>query len=252
MELEAEVGIGETDLAISVTRTTSSPTTSSAFQRSLRYPVFASSVITIRQYASTILPLSRNYPASTLLLALLLAVERPSRGFQSRCGEAEDQSQPANHAEDSAYRLGSPVLTKRMRFLPTTGMEFLPTTGVLGDAPRTVENWVHRFERSGFAGLTEGERPGRPSRLGPEQLAEMETALRQTPGAAGVEGGGVWDGKTLSRYLDQQFGVDLKARQWQERKAAHQDRLDLACIEKEGRAVTSYTKGTDTQQAPAK
>ncbi len=99
--------------------------------------------------------------------------------------------------------------------LVAQGISCREAAGVLGDAPRTVENWVHRFERSGFAGLTEGERPGRPSRLSQEQIAEMETALRQTPRAAGVEGGGVWDGKTLSRYLDQKFGVDLKARQCQ-------------------------------------
>jgi hypothetical protein len=30
-----------------------------------------------------------------------------------------------------------------------------------------------------------------------------------------VEDGGVWDGKTLSRYLEQKFGVELKARQCQ-------------------------------------
>jgi transposase len=99
--------------------------------------------------------------------------------------------------------------------LVAQGISCREAAGVLGDAPHTVENWVHRFERSGFAGLTEGERPGRPSRLSQEQVAEMETALRQTPRAAGIEGGGVWDGKTLSRYLDQKFGVDLKARQCQ-------------------------------------
>jgi len=87
--------------------------------------------------------------------------------------------------------------------------------GVLGDAPRTVENWVHRFETDGLAGLTEGERPGRPSRLNPTQMAEVESALRQTPTESGIEGGGVWDGKTLSRYLEHKFGVELKARQCQ-------------------------------------
>ena len=35
---------------------------------------------------------------------------------------------------------------------------------LLGDAPRSVENWVHRFEARGFAGLLEGQRAGRPSR----------------------------------------------------------------------------------------
>lgn len=95
------------------------------------------------------------------------------------------------------------------------GVSCREAAGVLGDAPRTVENWVHQFEKRGFAGLTEGERPGRPSRLNAAQLARVENALRQTPAECGVEGGGVWDGKTLSRYLQQQFGVELKARQCQ-------------------------------------
>lgn len=95
------------------------------------------------------------------------------------------------------------------------GISCREAAGLLGDAPRTVENWVHRFERQGWAGLTETERPGRPARLSPAQLAKVETALRQTPAEAGVEGGGVWDGKTLSRYLEQKFAVELKARQCQ-------------------------------------
>jgi transposase len=95
------------------------------------------------------------------------------------------------------------------------GISCREAAGVLGDAPRTVENWVHRFEKSGFAGLLEGQRPGRPSRLNGDQLATVESALRKTPREVGVQGGGVWDGKTLSGYIAQNFGVDLKTRQCQ-------------------------------------
>ncbi len=41
---------------------------------------------------------------------------------------------------------------------------------LLGDAPRSVEYWVHRYEREGLSGLNEGERSGRPGRL-----SEMES-----------------------------------------------------------------------------
>jgi transposase len=95
------------------------------------------------------------------------------------------------------------------------GISCREAAGVLGDAPRTVENWVHRFETDGLAGLTEGQRPGRPSRLTAAQIAQVERVLRQTPVEAGVQGGGLWDGKTLSRYLEQKLGVELKARQCQ-------------------------------------
>jgi transposase len=34
---------------------------------------------------------------------------------------------------------------------------------------RTVQRWVKRSEARGFAGLREGQRPGRPSQLSPQQ-----------------------------------------------------------------------------------
>jgi len=85
---------------------------------------------------------------------------------------------------------------------------------LLGDAPRAVEYWVHRFDEHGFAGLLNGERCGRPSRLTSPQLAIVQTALRQPPSAAGLSGG-LWDGKTLSAFLGRRFGVKLKVRQCQ-------------------------------------
>jgi transposase len=99
--------------------------------------------------------------------------------------------------------------------LVAQGLSCREAAGILGDSPRAVENWAHRFEKSGFAGLTEGGRSGRPSRLSPAQLAKTQAALRQTPQEAGVSGGGVWDGKTLSRYLEEKLDVNLKARQCQ-------------------------------------
>ena len=39
------------------------------------------------------------------------------------------------------------------------GMTFPQAAAVLGDAPRTVEYWVRRFETDGFVGLADGERP---------------------------------------------------------------------------------------------
>ena len=46
--------------------------------------------------------------------------------------------------------------------LVAQGMSCRQVSELLGDAPRTVAYWVHRFERDGLGGLTEEERPGRP------------------------------------------------------------------------------------------
>ena len=85
---------------------------------------------------------------------------------------------------------------------------------MLGDAPRSVEYWVQRFERRGLAGLEEGERSGRPRRLDDRQLAAVDRVLRQSPREVGMPTN-LWDGKTLSAWMEQQYGVELGVRQCQ-------------------------------------
>ena len=48
---------------------------------------------------------------------------------------------------------------------------------LLGDAPRSVEYWVHRFQQKGLAGLQEGEHAGRPGRLDEKQMAAINRAF---------------------------------------------------------------------------
>lgn len=50
---------------------------------------------------------------------------------------------------------------------------------LLGVSPRSVHDWVHRFEAKGFAGLAEGERSGRASRLSGQQLTQIAAVLRE-------------------------------------------------------------------------
>src|SRR6202162_3818458 len=73
--------------------------------------------------------------------------------------------------------------------LVAEGLTCPEVANLLGDAPRTVEYWVHRFDAHGFAGLAEGERAGRPGRLSDPKMKVVESALRQPPAAAGLPGG---------------------------------------------------------------
>ena len=98
--------------------------------------------------------------------------------------------------------------------LVAQGMSWSQVAHLLGDAPRTVEYWVRRFEEAGLAGLTEGERAGRPPRLNEQQLEEIGRILREAPTAAGLEAN-LWDGRTLSFYLEQRYGIALGVRQCQ-------------------------------------
>jgi transposase len=98
--------------------------------------------------------------------------------------------------------------------LVAQGMSCRQTAEVLGDAPRTVEYWVHRFDQDGFGGLSDGERPGRPSRLSSAERERVEQALRGSPTDFGLAAQ-LWDGPLLSAFLKQQMGVTLHVRQCQ-------------------------------------
>ncbi len=85
---------------------------------------------------------------------------------------------------------------------------------LLGDAPRTVEYWVQRFEKEGLSGLVDGERPGRPTRLGEAEFQEIAAVLREPPTAVGLKTN-LWDGKSLSAFIQDRYAVPLGVRQCQ-------------------------------------
>ncbi len=94
------------------------------------------------------------------------------------------------------------------------GMSCRQVAEFLGDSPRTVAYWVTRFEAEGLSGLADADRPGRPRRLDEQQLNEIQSALRSSPAIYGLVAN-LWDGKLLSHFIRQQFGVDLGVRQCQ-------------------------------------
>lgn len=98
--------------------------------------------------------------------------------------------------------------------LVAQGMTCPEVGRLLGDSVRTVQYWVHRFDAEGLAGLTEADRPGRPGRLDERQLAMVAKVLRESPTAVGLETN-LWDGKTLSGFIERRWKIRLGARQCQ-------------------------------------
>jgi len=98
--------------------------------------------------------------------------------------------------------------------LVAQGMTCPEVARLLGDASRSVEYWVGRFERDGLAGLLEGERPGRPRRLSSKQLEAVDRVLRRPPREAGLSGN-IWDAKTLSTWIEQKYDITVGVRQCQ-------------------------------------
>jgi len=85
---------------------------------------------------------------------------------------------------------------------------------LFGHSPRTVQYWIHCFEESGFAGMEETPRPGRPSRIEEAVLEEISQQLRRDPRELGYTQN-LWDGKLLSHHLKEKFGISLGVRQCQ-------------------------------------
>ena len=112
-------------------------------------------------------------------------------------------------SQDSRYdhRLHAVLLIAQGMSCPEVGR-------LLGDAPRTIEYWVHRFDEEGLSGLVDLERPGRPSRLGDEEYREIGEALRLSPLEVGM-GTNLWDGKTLSEFIHSRYRISLGVRQCQ-------------------------------------
>lgn len=98
--------------------------------------------------------------------------------------------------------------------LVAQGMSCLEVSRLLGDAPRTVQYWIRSFEKIGLTALVEGERAGRPTRLGTVQIEEVGRILREPPEAVGLSGN-LWDGKTLSAFIEKRYRVGLGVRQCQ-------------------------------------
>jgi len=85
---------------------------------------------------------------------------------------------------------------------------------MLGHSPRTIQYWVQRFEKSGFAGLQERERLGRPTNLDEEMLEKVGKDLRNSPVELGYSQS-MWDGKLLSHHLAESYDIEVGVRQCQ-------------------------------------
>ena len=85
---------------------------------------------------------------------------------------------------------------------------------LFGHSRRTIQYWVRRFEHSGFAGLQEAERPGRPTSLDAGTRAAVGKDLRRSPLDLGYSQN-LWDGKLLSHHLGVKYGVHIGVRQCQ-------------------------------------
>lgn len=77
---------------------------------------------------------------------------------------------------------------------------------------RTLNSWLQKVDEFGFESLRAVKQSGRPTRLSESQLAEIKVALEGEPEDCGFR---IWDGVTLSEYIQETYGVQLGKRQCQ-------------------------------------
>ena len=82
-----------------------------------------------------------------------------------------------------------------------------------GNSKRTITLWVKIADEHGFAALKPRKPTGKPPKLTKEQMAKIRTVLEEDdPKKYGYH---VWDGPSLSAYIEKTYAVMLCVRQCQ-------------------------------------
>lgn len=83
---------------------------------------------------------------------------------------------------------------------------------LFNNSPRSVSNWINKVNQTGnIECLRDKSRSGRPARLNREQKEELKEILQKSPEESGVAVN-IWDGKSLSYFIKEKYGIDLKVR----------------------------------------
>ena len=94
--------------------------------------------------------------------------------------------------------------------------ESCDSIGALFDnSPRSVSNWIKKLNETGdIESLRSQKQPGRSDRLSDIQKSELKTVISESPEKHGITTN-IWDGKSLSAYILEHYGIVLKTRSCQ-------------------------------------
>lgn len=85
---------------------------------------------------------------------------------------------------------------------------------VLGLTRQSLNLWMHKVNKEGLVALKPKGRLGRPGHLTEALRKQVEADLEKAPSELGLNRA-QWDGPTLVRHLQRQYGIKLKVRQAQ-------------------------------------
>jgi transposase len=83
-----------------------------------------------------------------------------------------------------------------------------------GNSPRTLERWIHSYERFGCEGLKEDKKPGPLGRLDFDQIQALRRDIESAPRRFGYSAA-AWNGHLLTDHIRRIYGVELGSRQCQ-------------------------------------
>lgn len=98
-------------------------------------------------------------------------------------------------------------LAKRIHgvYLASKGLTCPEIMTITPAARRTIQQWVHKYNRHGIVGLKDKPRPGTPTKL--PRKKEIKLKKRIEAGPAKVDGVFVLNGPAIRRILEREFGV---------------------------------------------
>lgn len=98
--------------------------------------------------------------------------------------------------------------------LVSSGCSCYEVANWFGENPRSVERWIHAYDREGVTGLHDRARSGRASLVTRLMQQQLMQDLHDVPCACGYAHPR-WSGKLLARHLETRFGLNLGERQCQ-------------------------------------
>jgi transposase len=90
-------------------------------------------------------------------------------------------------------------------YLAGKGLTCPQIMNITGAARRTIQQWVHKYNKQGILGLKDKPRPGKPTKL--PRKKELKFCKRIESGPTKTDGVSVLNGPVIRRILEREFGV---------------------------------------------
>jgi transposase len=90
-------------------------------------------------------------------------------------------------------------------YLASKGLTCPEIMAITAAARRTIQQWVHKYNEQGIAGLRDKPRPGTPTKLPRKKEIKLQERIEAGPTKA--DGVSILNGPAIRRILEREFGV---------------------------------------------